>query len=878
MIGKTLLHYEITEHLGTGGMGEVYRARDTKLGREVALKILPAVFSEDSERLARFEREARVLASLNHSQIAHIHGLEEVDGLRFLVLELVDGEDLAQRLERGPIALAEALEIARQVAEGVEFAHHAGVIHRDLKPANIKLASDGTVKVLDFGLAKAMESDDAGPSSDPNLSNSPTMMTGGTVHGVILGTAAYMSPEQARGKVVDRRTDVWAFGCVLYEMITGKVLFSGETVSDTLAAVLRAAPDFDALPASTPYAVRNLLTRCLERDRNRRLQAIGEARIVLEDVAAGNDTPAPRDPNQKNWTRFLPWAFTFAFAAFALFMMSRTGPIEKTTTPQSRRLTSIIAPPGGSIEMITKSLALSPNGEMLVFVAENEDGRFQLYLRRLDEVTAQPLPGTVDATTPFWSPDSRHVGFSLAGQLMRVSVEGGRPKVIVDANVGRPGSAAWHPDGYIVYPTVARDAALMKVLADGGEPELWLSMFPDKDAVIELPLFVPNGEVLLCTIEDLTREHVGVYAARVDELKPVKLLDRHATVGFVEPDFLIYNIDNDLVAHRIDLSSLKLLGEPTRIASNVHRSNYPFQSFFSTSLNGDIAYFPAAEGAGVIEMVWVDREGNQTGAPLLTGDLYNPRISPDDRRVAVDLSTPSTHGDIWVLDVARGSSVRLTSHPLDESRPVWIDNNELFFYRGREVLRTAVGGTSEPTRVFNSESEVRVPADLSPDGKWLVITSIEEILLFNLETGEFSDWIDEGFYQGEPRFSPDGKWLAFESAESGREEVYVESFPARDERFLVSTSGGSQPVWRRDGGELYYYSLAGEIMVVPVNMDATDHAPVGQPVALFSTRLRRDDFDVRSDGQRFLLIRPIRLETSFSFVLLQNWRDHLSHQ
>ena len=879
MLDTTIAHYKITAKIGQGGMGEVYRARDTKLDRDVAIKMLPESVTADADRVARFEREAKVLASFSHPGIAGIYGVEEKDGARFLILEMVEGEDLAQRLQRGPLAIDDALDIARQVADALEAAHDQGIIHRDLKPANIIVTPEGQVKVLDFGLAKALDTSIEGESG-VDISDSPTLMTQSptlnspTMAGVILGTAAYMSPEQARGKPVDRRADIWAFGVVLYEMLTGARLFEGDTVSDTLAAVLRAEPDYDKLPKDTPPAVRRLLERVLERDKRRRMQAMGEARIVLEDVAAGrSDADATGAPRTSARSSALHWGILITIAVVAIAAMRGFfGGGSDDAAPVRKVVSSIPAPEGISIDTEVLSVAITRDGSRIVFTGMDENRQVHLYVRSLDHGEARQLPGTKDALQPFWSPDGQQVGFSANGALHRIDVDDGRPQRIVDGEF----LGAWGPSGNIILSR--DDLMLWSVDAAGGELEPWTEVDPAEKAVgFDSPHWLPGGEGLIFTAQ----HDVGGGTVRVVDAdgKNSKVLLSHLTNAvYIESGYLLYTVEEKLMASPFDLSALEVTGDAVQVGAPVQKRNYPFYGFFDAAPeSGDIVYVPGVGGAALTELVWVDRAGVDLGEPIVTGDLYNQRLSNDQRRVVVDVSqAETTHGDLWVFDLARGSSVRMTAHPSDESRPVWApDDSEIYFFRLGNIYKQRVASNIEADVVLESENPIS-PMDMTADGRTLLYREFDEsanrvMHLLDLESGETRVFLRFDGSGMQARLSPDGKWVAYNATLDGPHQIYIESFPGRGERFQVSKSGGGQPIWRGDGRELYYYEFdTSRLMAVPVDMDAESN-PIGEPVPLFKANLRLDDFDVMKDGQRFLLNRRLDREPVHELVLIQGW-------
>jgi serine/threonine protein kinase len=879
MIGRTLLHYKVTGKLGEGGMGEVYRATDQKLGRDVAIKVLPDAFAADAERLARFEREAKLLAGLNHPNIAAIYGIEAVDNERFLVLEFIEGEDLAEKLKRGPLPLDEALELARQVTTALEVAHEQGVVHRDLKPANILVTHDGTVKVLDFGLAKA--SDPASDQSSPQFTQSPTMLhSSPTMAGVILGTAAYMSPEQARGNVVDKRADIFAFGAVLFEMLTGDIVFSGPTVSDTLAAVLKEEPDYDHLPANTPRRLHALLKRCLEKDVKQRLRDIGEARIALEAIASGRADDAPDASSTQSTEkpsaakRALPWIVAgIAVVAAVWSFMQRSAP---PTTPTAAVTSHIIAPDGVEFDLTRPGMSFSPDGSKLAFVGVDATGIKRLYVRQFDTGNTRVLDDTEGASTPFWSPDGRHIAFNTGAHLKRVDLASGNIRIIAEIN-GADG--AWNEDDVIVFSQYT-GSQFLTVSAAGGVAEPLLAKNPSLEQ--EFPqFFSDNQRFLFSRLATAASERDGIYVGALGSEEFVQLIQGLTNARY-SAGYILHMQGDQLVAQSFDPDMEALGATVYPVAAPIQTMSFPYCGFFTTTDDGALAYVEGVASAGFTELVWVDRTGVELARTGIIGDLYNQRLSHDERRVALDISTPETAGDIWVYDLARGSSRCLSDHASNESLPTWsADDSEVFFFRGSKegFYRASVRG-GEPVKVFDPKNEGVRPSDISPDGRLIIcelrVDPFREIAIWDIEAGELTQHTSMEGHIEWPEFAPDGKWISYSSNETGRLEVYVERFPDRGERFRVSNGGGVQARWRGDGRELFYFTPAGDMMSVPVDMGATDTAPIGEPTKLFSARLRDGEYDVTSDGQRFLVNQRLDPKSTKSLVFVQNWPGRIA--
>jgi len=863
---ETIAHYRITAKIGEGGMGEVYRATDTKLGREVAIKVLPEAFAQDPDRMARFAREAQVLASLNHPNIAAIYGVED----RALVMELVEGPTLA-----GPMAVEEALPIARQIAEALEYAHEKGIIHRDLKPANIKVTPEGRVKVLDFGLAKALSSE--GSAGDP--ASSPTLTMRATVAGVIVGTAAYMSPEQARGAAADKRADIWAFGVVLYEMLTGRQIFGGDTISDSLAAVLKSDPDWSALPAETPPAIRRLLRRCLERDRKRRLPDIADARLEIDEAPEVGQAIASRGLPLTDTRSGLRW-WNAALAAVALAGMAvAVIHFRETTPPPAPVRFQIPAPEKTSFG--NYGMAVSPDGRRLAFIALGAAGQSMLWVRPLDSVAAQALPGTEGAAfLPFWSPDSRYLGFLVQGKLKKIEATGGPPQTLCDF----PGTligGSWSRDGVIIFG--APDSGLYRVPQAGGVPTKLTTLEASWGELGHLrPWFLPDGQHFLYINRTTRAEDQAIYLATLDGSSRKRLVDAKQAGVYAPPEpgsengHLLFLREGILMAQSLDSRRFELVGEPFPVAELV--GSTLALGYFSVSANGMLAYRSGASGSGR-QLVWFDREGKPQGTlgpPATYNDLA---ISPDGKRVAAGQLDSTGNWDIWMLDVARGVPTRFTFDPAQDQYPVWSpDSKRLVFASNRgtggtfDLYRKDVGTSANEELLYKSGATVGLrPFGWSPDGNHLLYSVNDPKTRYDLwvlpnPAGNSAErkpapYLQTPFDETQGQFSPDGRWIAYTSDASGvgQYQIYVQSFPRGAGEFQISTgAGGTQPRWRRDGKELFYIGADGKLMAVEVKTAPRFEAGVPRP--LFDTRmvyagLRNVFFfyDVAPDGKRFLI-------------------------
>jgi len=901
--GSRLGHYEILSMLGKGGMGEVYRARDTKLGRDVALKVLPPLFTHDAERMARFQREAQLLASLNHPNVASIYGLEDSGDHRAIVMELVDGPTLA-----GPLGLDETLRLARQVAEALEYAHERGIIHRDLKPANIKITSDGSVKVLDFGLAKAL--DDAGTASNPDLrgSMSPTMTLGATQAGVILGTAAYMSPEQAKGKPADRRADVWAFGVVLYEILTGQRMFEGETVAETLASVMKEQVRFDSLPAETPPSVRKLVSRCLERDLRRRIQSMGEARIMIEDIIAGVADPAPvaatesaaaTPSSHKPKTPWLPWAIAGLAAigvGLAIWAPWRTPPL-----PGVERF-EILPPDKTSFD---NALFLSPDGRQLGFTSSG-DGR-AIYVRSLDTLEARRIATWTQNPSPFWSPDNRFIAYQENGKLKKVDITGGPPITLADAAQAFAGGT-WNTEHVIV---VGNRAGPLTQVSDAGGVPVQLTKLDEQsgDASHGFPSFLPDQKHFIYLRRTNKPERTGIYLGEVGvapEKQSSKLIiaTENSAVYTPAPDpreatrglgFLLYLREQTLMAQPFDAAKLELKGEPVPIAQQVSSTAYGFGRFTASS-NGALMYATGGGGTGTPSfMTWFDRDGKNLGTIGQPGRYLSLSLSPDGKRVAAE-KLDGNGSDLWLIDSEPGGkSDRFTFDPAMDSSPVWSpDGKEIVFSRrtsGYTLFRKP-SNLSGAEKVLLKRSQATAVTDWSRVGNLMSLIEVEKGGdLWTLRLDEkgaepkLEEFLKTDTNEGYGRISPDGRWLAYSSQATGRAEVYVRPFPVSPDRTgqqMVSNGGGNLALWRKDGRELYYMGPNRSVMMVSVTP-----GPVlmfGQPKVLFQApqaattgSLPSYVWDVNTEGSKFL-INVVGTESAgpqLPHTLVLNWMSGL---
>jgi eukaryotic-like serine/threonine-protein kinase len=867
MVGKTLGHYRIGEQLGRGGMGEVYIADDLNLNRKVALKFLPDTFAADPERMARFEREAKLLASLNHPGIAAIYGLEQADGKRFLALELVEGETLAQRISKGPLSFEEALGICRQIAEALEAAHEKGVIHRDLKPANVMIADGDKVKILDFGLAKALSDE----TQSVDASHSPTLTEAMTRPGVILGTAAYMSPEQAKGKSVDKRADIWAFGCILYECLTGKRAFEGEAVTETLAAILRGEPDWQALPASTPANIRFVLRRCLEKNASRRFHHAADLKIEIEETREAAEIPVPGKHSWLVWT----WASIAIVSVIALAVLGFF--YFHNQTPAEAMQFHVTVPP----MLNENSIAISPNGRMIAFVAQSSESASALFVREIGAITPRPLNGTEGAEHPFWSPDSLSIGFFAEGRLKRVEVSGGLSRDICAATGAWGGT--WNQNGTIIFSIGL--APLYSVSAAGGEPSAVTSLDMSKKEIGHfLPCFLPDGRHYLYGSGDASK--TDIYLGSLDSMERIRLLTDVIKAAYAEPGYLLFYRGRTLFAQPFNAKKLTFYGEPAGIADNLLIDRYKV-ACFTVSQNGRLVYRSGTAQAKS-QFIWFDRAGKQLG-PAGEPGMYERAfdLSLDGQKIAAVRTDPRTsQPDIWIIEWERNVSTRLTFDPALAGDVVWCPDGLRIafnsFRKGNAVIyekkSSGVGGEA----LITESAKNAWIEDWSKDGRYIAYglglnpTDLYVIPLFG--DRKPVSIVQSPFNKDEPHFSFDGKWLAYGSDESGVWQVYVISFPAADQKRQVSTSGGGQPRWRQDGKELYYLASDGKMMAVDIRVGAGIKPGVSHE--LFDTGLSvdpiLDQYAVTPDGRRFLILKSIGETAATPITVILNWTSLLN--
>ena len=872
--------FEILAPIGAGGMGEVYRAKDSKLKREVALKVLPDSFAYDPERMVRFQREAEMLASLNHRNIAQIYGVED----RALVMELVEGGTLSS-----PLPIETALNYARQIAEALEYAHERGVIHRDLKPANIKVTPDGTVKLLDFGLAKAVEDPAA---SRENPEHSPTLTLGVTRVGVILGTAAYMSPEQASGKTADRRADIWGFGAVLYEMLSGRRAFTGDSVSDTLASVLKVEPDWNALPAETPPSICKLIQRCLTKDRKQRLQAIGEARIAIDESLSGAapeiSEPVPARRN------IAPWAIAGVSIAALAITIALWAPW-RVSPPIERPLIRLDVDLGADVALrpsvdSPRTVIISPDGGRLVYLSGTPS---RLYTRRLDQPKANELPGTDGAIQPFFSPDGQWVGFSVGNKLKKISVDGGAAVPLADLFGGGAIGASWGNDGNIIVGQSLK-AGLVRVPASGGSPTTVMETAPGEFDDV-WPQFLPGGKAVLFVAYPTQDPNSASVEVLTFADRHRKMLVRGGTCArYLSSGHLVYTSKGTLFAIAFDVDRMETRGTAFPVLDDVAYQAQYGDADVDFSDTGTLVYRRGSGGA-VAEtrtIQWVDGAGKKVQLPAKPGAYLDLWLSPDGRRMSFELKDGANR-DIWIYDPRRDAMTRLTFAGGPYTSPIWSSDGQYMAFGGpvgKGISWTRTDGAGQPRSLTRSKN-LQVPWSFSRDGKrmaycefvpgkWQIwIVSIED-QDGTLKAAQPEQFLKSNYSETDPSFSPDGRWLAYVSDQSGKQELYVRPFPpaasGQDGQWLISNAGGREPVWSKAGNELMYLE-GSKIMVA--NYSVSGGSFVAEKPRVWIEKPGGIDYDVAPDGKRIVVLTPVTTSETpkpeHEVTILFNFFDYL---
>ena len=879
--GSKLGPYEIVSPIGAGGMGEVYRARDTRLGRDVAVKVLPDHLSSSEELRQRFEREAKTISQLSHPHICALYDVGNQDGLEYLVMELLEGETLADRILRGAMPLEQTLRHGIEIADALDRAHRSGIVHRDLKPGNVMLTKSG-VKLLDFGLAKIQA---AAANTASGVTSLPTMTPQSqplTSRGTILGTFQYMAPEQLEGREADARSDIFAFGCVLYEMATGTKAFAGKSQASLIGAIMHSdPPPVSSLAPMTPPAFDRVVKTCVAKDAEERFQTAHDVRLQLQWIAEGGSAaglPAPVVARRKSRER-LAWAV--AAAAIAAAALLGAGYLRRAPVKASPIRFEIPTPEGVSLIDAPK---ISPDGKLLAFNASDSGGRSRIWMRPLSALTAQPLPGTEGAARPFWSPDSRFLGFFADGKLKKIEVSGGPPQKICDFATGADGS--WSPAGVILFDGRTGDP-IQRVSAEGGTPTVAVKADASrKETMVAWPEFLPDGRHFLYEAQGQKAEDHLYRIGSLDSNESQALGPAQSLVTYAPPGYLLFVRESTLVAQPFDAKALKTTGEPVPLAEHVGTIATGLARF-STSRNGVLAYRTGDSGS---RLLWFDRNGKELSAVGDPGDYSDTMLSPAGDRLAYVLNDPRVgKADIWIRDLARGASSRFTFDPATDVEPLWSpDGKTIVFSSDRtgrfDLYAKAAGGGGQEQPLFQSD-EAKFAYDWSRDGRYIAFQSRGKKTgwdLWILPT--FGDrkpilFLQTPFNEQRPAFSPDGKWLAYQSNESGRPEIYVQNFPGPGGKWQVSTAGGVEPAWRADGKELYYAGLDQKLTAVDIQAGETFEAGVPRP--LFRATVQpignvRAHYLASADGQRFLLLSPLGRESMVPTTVVVNWNAGLS--
>jgi Tol biopolymer transport system component/predicted Ser/Thr protein kinase len=886
--GTRLGPYEILSPAGAGGMGEVYRARDTRLDRIVAIKVLPAHLSEDPVRRQRFETEARAVSKLSHPHICTLYDVGREGGIDFLVMEFLEGETLANRLARGALPPDQVLRHGIEIATALDKAHRQGIVHRDLKPANIILTRSGA-KLLDFGLAKDAAGLGPGFPGGPAPATAMATATQGlplTAEGTIVGTMQYMAPEQLEGREVDARTDIFAFGVVLYEMATARRAFPGTSHASLISAIMQLDPaPISTIQPKMPPALDRLVRTCLEKNPDDRWQSAQDIARELRWIAGGSQAGVAAPPAARTGTRErISWALTAVALLVAAAAVAVYGRPTATSTGPIR--TSIILQDKTAL----RGLAISPDSRRLAFVARDSSGKNLLWVRPLDSLAVQALPGTENPSFPFWSPDSRFLGFFAEGKLKKIDISGGPPQTLCDAPINRGGT--WNQDGVIVFAPVP-DGPLFRVSAGGGPPTQLTRFDPLRaESSHRWPFFLPDGRHYLYLVASFGghKERTGVYAGSLDSKDETFLLQADSNVAYAPPGYLLFFREGNLMAVPFDTKGPRITGDPVPIAEEIQYFPQTYDALFSVSRDGMLLY-QGRTAAGLSQLVWFDRGGRRVGTLGSPADQVNPRISPDGKRVALDRTDPQTGNmDIWIYEPSGGVATRLTSHTAIDEGPVWSpDGKKIVFMSIRashpDLYQRSSGGEGREEPILESET-AKYPTDWSPDGRLILYRAIgatTNLELWVLPTDgdrKAVPFIKTTFGVSYGQFSPDGRWVAYSSNETGQWEIYVAPFPGPGGNWKVSSAGGTEPRWRRDGKELFYIAPDGRLMALDVKVGASFEADAARP--LFQTGGREHissgdlfTYDVAADGQRFLVNTDVGEVVSPSPTVVLDWAAEL---
>ena len=890
--GTKLGRYEIRSKIGEGGMGEVYLARDVEIGRDVAVKVLPAAFSAEPERLKRFQQEACATGALNHPNILSIYDVGKHDGSPYVVSELLEGETLRKRVGGTPLAQRRAIDYALQIANGLAAAHEKGIIHRDLKPENVFITNDGRLKILDFGLAKLTQLD--GQQSQTEV---PTRRVD-TDPGVVMGTVGYMSPEQLKGRVVDQRSDIFSLGAILYEMLSGRRAFHGESAAETMSAILREdPPELSNTNKSVSPALERLVNRCLEKNPESRFHSASDLAFALDAISGTSFvsgqtlTTVGTGSARQRLRKQVPWILTAVLSLALIVTLFYVFLSRRAPAPEAREAQRFTIPLPEKSQVIDAPL-ISPDGRRLVYRLNTEDGKELLWLRPLDSIEARPLAGTEGATQAFWSPDSQSIGFVAAGKLRRVDLSGGAPQILCD--IGSNPLASWGRDGVIIFSRGVADG-LYRVPATGGTP---VRITEVNGSLNELehtwPYFLPDGHHFLYLARNTQPENSTIYVGSLDSKETKRLLQAHSGVAYASPGYLLFARETTLMAQSFDPDRLELKGDAFPVAEHAVRNPVTGRVMFSVSENGVLAMRTGA--LAMNQLLWFDRAGKQLSALTVPGTYRAPAISPDEKKVAVsrfDFQALSTF-DIWLIDEERGTQIRFTTDPAGDSDPAWSpDADRIAFVSTRNgfsnLYQKSSNGTDTEQSLFASK-ELKYAPDWSPDGRFILYgqlnptTNVDLFLLPLSGERKPEPFLQTNFIEAQGRFSPDGRWVAYISNETGKFEVYVQSFPAKGDKIPISIGGGSQPKWRSDGRELYYYTPDRKLMAVEVNGEGSVFK-VGVAQPLFEIRVSGAGIDrgfpgagyytAAHDGKRFLVAATPQAPEPQQIVVVLNWTADL---
>jgi serine/threonine protein kinase len=880
--GTKLGRYEIRSKLGAGGMGEVYQAHDMELGRDVAVKVLPSSFSTDATRLHRFQQEASAAGALNHPNVLIVHDIGAHDGAPYIVSELLEGETLRKRIGGSPLGQRRAIDYALQIANGLAAAHEKGIIHRDLKPDNIFVTNDGRVKILDFGLAKLTQLD-----GDQVQTDIPTRRVN-TDPGVVMGTVGYMSPEQLKARPVDQRSDIFSFGAIVYEMLSGRRAFHGESAAETMSAILKEdPPELSDTNKTVSPALERLVTHCLEKDPEARFHSARDIAFALDALSGtastfDNTIPVamPAIPSRTR-ERFI-W-----IGAVVLLLIALLGLLfwkSRPTAQQARTIRFFISPAEQTSFTVSE---ISPDGSRMVIGVRESSGKALLWIRSLDSLTMQPLSGTEGGMYPFWSPDSRSVAFFAEGKLKKVDVSGGPAQTLCDAGVGAGG--AWSANGVIIFsPDTAN--GLHRISSSGGVQSPLTTLDETRlEVAHKYPQFLPDQKHYLFLAQSTRGENSAIYVGAIDSKETKLLVNARATARYMPPGYLLFLRDRTLMAQSFDANQLTLAGEPFPLAEQVAFNAVLGNAAFSVSDNGTFTYMTGSIAGG--QPALYSRDGKRLSSVGPPGEYFNLYLSPDEKRVAVSVSDPQTGArDVSILDIASGTPTRFTFSLAEDFLPIWSpDGTRIVFTSDREgagnLYQKSASGAGNEELLFKSSNQRKWPGDWSRDGRFLICTSRSPTTKDDLwvlpMTGDQKPflYLQSPYNEDLPRFSPDGHFVAYTSDEHGRWEVYVQTFPASGGKWVVSANGGAQPRWRRDGKELFFIAPDRKLMAVDVKLEGSLFE-AGVPKVLFQTNVvsypnPRNVYDVSADGQRFIIVTPPEETSSTPIAVVANWTTDL---